>query len=382
MAIQTSSIATAGNLTRYETEYRQATEIGRTYDQFASRLRKTFEPNGTTIQVAWAAPLQARPTTAVGNETSDFDPQTFRDVSTTITLAYLNDGLKAHDLVRLKSSLDPMAQAARLVGANAVETIDALARRKATEGSLVIYGDASVSSRVTLDLGTAGHHFNFDRFAEVKAMQGSWANERNWFVVIDDFQYQDLITAGGGSPAGVNLAVLNSMGYTERGDKQLFNYELTKLAGVRILVSPFAKAFYGAGADNASAVATTLSAAANAGARTISVASATNVSTSKWLTIGTVQTSTESDTTILTEIVRVGSVSGTDVTIIGKGPGGGLRYDHASGEAVENGDTVHAAVFGHPESMAVEYSDYGRYGKLVPPFQDGNAKQWTTICLN
>jgi hypothetical protein len=123
------------------------------------------------------------------------------------------------------------------------------------------------------------------------------------------------------------------------------------------------------------------------------VASATNISTSKWLTLGTPQTAGETDANITNEIVRVVGIGAaiqvngvtvtgattTSVLIVGSGPGGGLMYDHAVGAAVENDDTVHAAIFGTPQSLAVEFAEYGRYGKLVPNFTDGNAKQWTTI---
>jgi hypothetical protein len=376
--IQQSTVgATAGNLTRYETEYRDTVMAERTYDQLASKNNATFEPRGSTIQVAWAAKLTPRPTVAQGVEYADYEPQYFRDVTRTMSLVWIADGMKAHELVRLKSSLNPMAEGTKLVGQLAMETIDSLARQVATQGNLVIYGDGGHTTRVTLDQGTPGDRFNLDRFTEVKSMLGAWGRGGGLMAIVTDFQYADLL--------GTNSTILTTrQGYTEEGADMLYNYQLSRLAGVNIVVSPFAKRFYSAGAANASAVATTiatgLTATANqAGGTTIEVAASTNISTSKWLTLGTIQTSTESDTTIRTEIVRVSSISSTTVTIVGSGPGGGLMYDHAVGEAVENDDTVHCAIFGTPQSLAVEFQEYGRYGKLVPNFTDGNAKQWTTI---
>jgi hypothetical protein len=392
MPIQQSTTgATAGNLTRYGTQYQDTVAESRTYDQLASKVPATFEPRGPTVSYSWATKLTPRPTAAQGVEYADFDPQTFRDVSRTMNLIWVADGVKAHELVRLKSSLDPMGQITGLVSQLASETIDGYARQVATQGSLVIYGDMGHSSRITLDLGTPGDRFNLDRFTEVKSMLGAWGRGGGLMAIITDFQYADLIST--------NSTILTTrQGYTEEGTDMLYNYQLAKLAGVNVVVSPFAKRFYGAGADNSSAVATTLAAsvttptANTAGSQIIEVASATNISGSKWLTIGTVQTSTESDATIVTEIVRVAGIgtgilvngaavtgaTATSVLIVGSGPAGGLMYDHSVGAAVENGDTVHCAVFGTPKSLAVEFQEYGRYGKLVPKFEDGNAKQWTT----
>lgn len=347
----------------------------RTYDQYAARIKDTFEPRGGTVQIAWAAPLVPRPTTALGSETTDFEPQTFRDVSTTMTLVYIADGLKNHDLARLKSSLS--MEYPDIVGQLMGETIDALARRAATEGSVVIYGDGSVSARSSLDLGTPGHRLTADNFAFANALLGHWAHgEDSLFCTVDDFAYMDLLFSSG------NKLIERSI-YTESAGGVIYNFEAAKLAGIRIVRSPWAKAYYGAGAANASVVNTTLatSAAANkAGARTVEVTANTNVVAGQWLTLGTIQTSTESDDTIITEPVLVAATpAGTTVAVIGMGPGGGLRYDHPVGATVKNPDTVHCALFGSKESLIVEYSnDFGRYGKSVEPFQDGNAKQWTT----
>lgn len=374
MAIQTSSIATVGNLTRYENKYRMTSMRQRTYDQLATRIGSTFEPNGTTVQIAWATPLVPRPTTAQGSETIDFEPQTFRDVSTTMTLVYIADGLKAHDLAKLKSSLN--LDYPQIVGQLSGETIDSLARRAATEGSVVIYGDGSVSARSSLDLGTAAHRLTADNFAFVNSMIGHWAHgDDSLFVIVDDFQYSDLLFTS-------NNKLIERAQYTESAGGVIYNFEAAKLAGMRIIRSPWAKAFYGAGAANASAVSTTIatSTTANkAGARTIEVAANTNIVAGMWLTVGTVQSSTESDATIITEPVYVAATpGGTTVTVVGRGPGGGLLYDHAVGATVKNNDTVHCAVFGSKESLIVEYGEYGRYGKSIAPFRDGNAQQWET----
>lgn len=378
MAIQNSGIATAGNLTRYETQYKLGAMAERTYDQMATPFGKTFEPKGQTLTRAWLQKVTPRPTTAIGNEQADFEPQTIRDSSGTITMQYYNDGLKAHDLTFIKSSLFTPEMLSKSVGTLAMETIDALARRAATEGSLVYRGGSTeVTARTSLDVGTAGHRFGLDNFNITRAIMGSWIKDGNLFVIVDNFQYADLMVTASSS-------VTTHMLYTEKGVEKLYNYELGELLGIRIIVSPHAKAFYAAGAANAAPVSTTIatSTTANkAGAKTIVVAANTNIAAGMWLTVGTAQTSTESDDTTITEAVKVSSVSATTITIVGGGAGGGLKYDHAVGAAVSNADTAHCAVFGTSQSLDVAFEEFGRYGQLVAPFQDGNAKQWTTAAF-
>lgn len=344
-------------------------------DQFAMPVGKTFEPKGATVQRAWLQKAQPRPTSAVGNENADFEPQTLRDASASMTLQYLADGLKAHDLAFLKSSLLTPEAISAAVGQLAMETIDALARRAATEGNLVAYGGSTqVSARSTLDLGTAGHRMLIDNFTIARAVLGAWLKDSGLFVVMDDFQYADLMITSGS-------VVTSALTYTEKGLESLYNYEMGELLGIRIIVSPHAKAFYGAGAANASAVSTTVAASTTAnvaGAKTIEVAANTNIVAGMWLTVGTVQTAGENDDTLITEVVRVAATpSGTTVTIVGSGAGGGLKYTHSVGATVKNPDTVHCAIFGTKQSLDVAFDKFGRYGELVPPFADGNAKQWT-----
>src|SRR5512146_1434324 len=97
MAIQTSTTASNAIITRYEKRYRDIIKTQRLYDQLAGAVKETFEPAGSTVTVQWTGKLQPRPTTAIGSETADFDPQTFTDFTTTVTQEYYNDGAKLHE---------------------------------------------------------------------------------------------------------------------------------------------------------------------------------------------------------------------------------------------------------------------------------------------
>lgn len=373
MAIQQSSATTI--LTQYEKKYRDGADFMRLYDQFAGVLRPTFEPRGQTVTVLMGTDLVARPTTAIASQTADFDPQTWGDVSTTVTADYYADGVKLHEKAQLINYSDVLAETSKKVGMLAQETIDALARRQATQGNLVFRG--TNTTRAALDQGTAGDKMRQALFVKVNAINQHW--NTNKFVdgttmcVMSPFQFADLITESGSN-------ILLSQGYTERGGSILLNYELAKLYGIRIVVAPHAKVCWGAGADNASNVDTTLSAAATAGATSVTVASATNIAAGMWCHIGSEQTGNESDATYITEPVYVTGIVSTTVSFIGSGPLGGLRFAHASGVSFRNADSAHIAVFGGPNSLAKIYDGgIGEYGELVPPFETGNAKQWTTI---
>jgi len=381
MPIQTSTAgATSGNLVQNEKRYRDGVRAVRLYDQLASTMQEMFEPKGSTATAFWFSPLLPRPDTAIGNENADFDPQTFRDIAQSMTKAYYADGLKLHDLVRLKNSLNPDQVAAQLVGQLAMNTIDALARRKATEGALVQYGDGTVTGRSSLVKSTAAHHLSLANFIRVRSIMGSVDNgDEKFFAILDPWQYEDLLqtTAGG---------MLQYGGTGKGADEAIYNYEVGKLAGVRIIVAPQAKAFYGTG-GTAATVSTSIAASQGAngsnlaGARTIEIASG-SPTVGMWLTVGSPQTGAESDAYIKTEVVFVTGVSGTTISVTGKGAAGGLLYDHAVGEPITNKETVHCAVFGHSQSLAVSFEEYGRFGKLITPFQDGNAKQWTTYSFS
>jgi len=147
----------------------------------------------------------------------------------------------------------------------------------------------------------------------------------------------------------------------------------------RILASGYAKTFYGAGAANSTDVDTTLSSAASRLDKTIVVASADNIAAGQWLNIITAK---ESSSTFYpeNERVKVASVSGTTISIVGEGENGGLRNAHASGAIVNHDDSVHVILFGGPQSLVKVYAPViGEYGTMVGPKKQGLAEQWDSL---
>ncbi len=282
---------------------------------------------------------------------------------------------KAYDL----SSFNTREKFVKAVGQLAGETIDALARRAATEGGLVFWGDATTlthSTRVTLVPTTSTDKITAGALQLAQAFIGGWQGNLLegglGMCIMSPFQYNDLMNLSGSS-------VLLRQGYTESGAKQLFNYEMGTLAGFKLIVSPYSKVFYGAG--TAKNYSDTLSAAIAAGVKTCEVTTnTTNLAAGEWATIGTVQTAAETDATIVTEVVYVTSVTGTTINFIGSGPNGGTKYPHAVLAPVVDSYSVHCATIGGPNSLAKAYvPHYKEDGQLVPPFRTGNAEQWENI---
>lgn len=159
----------------------------------------------------------------------------------------------------------------------------------------------------------------------------------------------------------------------------VLNNEVGRLHQFRILASGYAKILFGAGADNSSAVATTLSSAVARLAKTLVVGTTANMAVGGWLNIWDTE---ETASTFYpdNERVKIASASGTTVVIVGEGENGGLRFAHAAGKVVGNADSVHPIVFAGPSSLAKVYAPViGEFGELVGPKLQGLAEQWTSF---
>jgi hypothetical protein len=117
--------------------------------------------------------------------------------------------------------------------------------------------------------------------------------------------------------------------------------------------------------------ATTLSAAANAGATTVTVADATGIVAGNYITIGTVETESVSPGANLEQVMVTG-VNSTTLTVqgVGNGTNLGLRYAHASAEAVvEAYNVAGIPVLGKNSLLGAHSASTGRFG--VPKYKEG-----------
>ncbi len=327
MAIQTTSIQSNAVGTRYSLRYIRGAKQYRYYDQFFANIMRDTQFNiesrrgmGTTYTFQFASRLT--PGSTAISETVDIVPQIIRDATSTISTTSLGEAVKWSQLLTLESFMDEWAQRYEVLGINAMESIENQAINAALAGDLF----SRATARASLDAGTTGHNF-------VEAS----------------------IWKAGAEMAGIK-AQITTLATSQSG----------------------AKVFYGAGADNASAVATTLNdTSALALDKTVVVSSSSNVSAGRHLNIGTEETGT----TFYPTNETVKWISGTTtVTFIGAGANGGFRYDHANGEAVNNNDNVYPVLYGTPASGVKVYAnDVGEFGQTVGPKVDGIADQWQSL---
>lgn len=307
------------------------------------------------------------------SETVDITPQTLRDTTASITPTSRGDAIQDSELLLLQNYTSYGAARFEKLGQNMIATLEALIIDSAMAGSLFQRAEA----RANLDAGDATSYLidtEFFRAANLlkemgcPQVQDDGINVPAGFIAImHPDAYYDLLSAGKID----DIAIYQNQ-------KIWLNGALGALNGFQIIASPFAKVFGGAGEDNGTPLgADTLSAAAEALAKSISITTGTAAASGRYLTIGTEETGT----TFFPMNERVTHVSGTTTSVIvAGGPNGGLKYDHASGANVQNNDSVYPVLFGGPKSLAKVYApEVGEFGEIVGPERDGILKQFISL---
>jgi len=368
--ILTTSVLSNAVGARYVIPYIKGARGERLYDQFFMPVgvmglegRKGL---GTTYTFNFVSGMT--PGTTAISEIADIVPQILRDATSTISTTSRAEALKWSQLLDLQAYTDVIAARAEVLGKNMMETVEGQAYRAALAGTFI---EIPGGARASLDAGTAGHLFTeaalykaAAKLADMRCPPFVDGSGSGWVALYHTDAGYDLIHSGN----LVNVAI-----YQDKG--LIFNGEVGRIGKFRCIESPYAKVFYGAGADNASAAATTLNdAAANALDTTFVVASATNSEDGRHLAVGTEETGT----TYYDTNESVTWASGTTtVGFIGSGENGGFRFDHANGEAVNNNDNVYPVVYGSPSSGVKAFADsVGQFGTMVGPRPDGLADQW------
>jgi hypothetical protein len=262
------------------------------------------------------------------------------------------------------------------LGKNQVITVEQLAIDVALAGAWVERANAT---RGNLDAGTAGHRASDAVFRKMHGQMLAMSvpgflddsgEASTWSAIMTPFPFHDICESGNVDAIGL---------YQDRGIH--LNWELGQLGSFRLVVSPFAKTFFGAGAANASGDASiTLDGAVERFDTTVVTASdkAAESAFGLFLNIGTEETGT--DFFADNEQVKLSSASGTTLTIIGSGENEGLQFDHATGVAINNNDSVYTIVFGGPASLVkVFVPSVGEFGEVVGPEASGILKQFTSV---
>lgn len=371
MAIQNTSNLSDSIRAQYLSNYVEGALGYRLYDQIAAPVGSNMSElkRGSSIRVPFISKLD--PSTQTLSENADVIPATLVDTYADVTPTTRANAIQWSQLLETQVYTNYTAKAYQALGENMAESIDLLAQAEALGGDLVI----RAAARASLDAGTANNRLSKSVFVKaaswLKALKvpsfltprgGKWVAIFHPWALVDLLADTELVAVGEYQMSGLIL-----------------NGELGELLDFKIVCDPRAKVFWGAGADNATSVATTLAAAASRLDKTITVASGSNIAAGQCFKIGTEETA---DTHYATnEMVYVASISSTTVTIIGEGENGGLRYSHDSGAAVRNADSAVPIVFGGSESLAKVYDTElgGEYGEVVGPKKDGILDQWTTL---
>ena len=378
MAVQTTSNLTSSIRTQYLNKYIEAAMFQRTYDIYAKPIDKNLGlvmkaiMQGSSVQVDFASDMT--PEVTAISQVADINPQTLRDATASITPTSRGGALQWSENLDIQVYTDYGAHRHAAIGKNAAESIDLLAQAAALQGNNV----KRPAARASLDAGTAAHNLTLANFVEASTIMqvhkspmfiDNKGGTKNYFCVLHPEVYYDILTSGTVESVGI---------YQDKA--MILNQELGRIAGFKLIVSPWAKVFGAAGADHASNVDTTLSSAANALATQIVVASATNITAGDYLTIGTEETGNTFQPRNERVTVSDAYVSGTTIDIIGEGANGGLRFPHDSAVAVRNADSVFPVLFGGPESIAKLYvPEIGEFGKIVGPKVDGLLDQFQSL---
>lgn len=357
---------------RYLDKYRQGVLNRKLYELLCDPISmdKEILQNSSSAVIPYLSDMGI--TAQVISETVDIPPQNLRDATSDITPTSRGDGIQDSEKLLLENYTDYGAARFEKLGQNSVATLEALIIDSAMSGSLLMRAEA----RATMDAGDSGSRMTDTDFFEaanlLKEMgcpmiQEDGINVTNGYMAImHPDAYFDLLSNG----------LIDDI--ATRQDKSIWlNGVLGTLNGFQILSSPFAKVFHGAGEDNTSVGQYTLSAAAEALDKTLTIGTATNVAKGRYLSVGTEETGS----TYYPNNERVKHVSGTTTSIIvGRGSNGGVLYDHANGTGVSNNDSVYPVLFGGPKSIAKIYApDVGEFGEVVGPNKTGNADQFVSL---
>ena len=376
MAIQGTALGLTNAIgTRYALKYQEGAAMRRLYDQLAMPVGapqfdlESRRGMGSSYTFQFVSDMT--PGSSAISESVDISAQLLRDATATITPTSRGEALKWSELLDLQAFTDLIAKRSQILGENAMETIEVVARQAALQGDLV----SRYVARASLDGATAAHRWSSDVLwqaaTQIQAMRCPplMVNGRaQWLAIAHPDSFIDLLLDGD----------INSVALYQ--DKEIImNGELGELAGFKLIISPFAKIFGGAGVDGSTNMDTTLAADVNALAVTATVASSTGSAVGKYYTIGTEETANThySDNEV---VLRTTASASTTITFAGSAANGGLRFDHASGTAVRNADNVYPVVYGSPFSLVKVFAEEtGEFGEFVGPKFDGLANQFQSI---
>jgi N4-gp56 family major capsid protein len=382
MAVMHAGVATNSVQALYQSAYVMAARRNYVYSQ----APLAFTPPQGVIGMgnrgsAVSLPVYNRfiPSITALSCTADVTPVTFNDGLVTVTPDIYGQAVQVFQKLSLEAFTDIERAAAENVAEAAADVRDRLARIQACSGAVVSFG-GDATTRATVGTGSSAYELSFadwlDAVAFLKGPRNPMLPDPAGVAAIISHQtYADQLEDG---------VIIMAGEYSAGAYPFLFNYELgTHIAGVRVIVSDFAKVFHGAGASGAMKNTVVDAGAIEAGSTIVPLAATVaSGAIGDYIAIGTVEATGVADPIVAETVLIVGATNSTSLGVVGGGPLGGMIFAHSSGEAITHAAQVHAAVFMTAEALPMVYTNddgLGPDGAIIPPENTGLLKQFNTM---
>ena len=359
MTVETTSTLSNVTRSRYTEDFEERVMRNVVYDMLATpwatskaKLQRLTDANFVFLS-------EMEPATSALSQVADVTPEVLEDATASVTPTSRYGAIQASLQLMLTNYPGYGSERVKIVANNAAEGIDLLAQAAALQGGVV----SRPAARAALDAGTAGNRLDEAEIAKAEMLLSAMKTPRfgnikdgnggAWSAIMADESYYDLISSSN---------VIEVSQY-QKGSI-ILNRELGSIGRFKIIVPDWPKVFGAAGADNGTAIDTTLDGATLKLAKTLEVASGTSIAVGMRITIGTEETANTFYPT--NERVFVTSVSGTTIGVAGSASNGGMRVAHASGAAFRNADSVYPVAYGGPNSLVKMFApDVGEFGDII-----------------
>lgn len=345
----------------YDGEYHMQGQSKLYFDQFCDLRMQMNGQRGNTYNFPILESLQ--PSTAALSEYDDVTAQRMRANEVTVTLQEFGGAVDVTKFLVATSYVDVYEQAAYANGYSMAESIDMIVRRVVGQGSRVFFPN-SRTARTSLEAQTAADRMSAAHMEYMSMLSRTLKmplfEDNTTCVVMHPFVHHDLLQ---------DTAIRNMSIYSPEREV-LFNGEIAYWGGIRIIVAPSAKVFYGGGAARATSVNTTLNGAVAVGDTTIVLTAGTNVSVGDFLAIldATEPGNTWTDTNESFYVTDATTTTSPVGFAVDPGPGdsGGLRYAHSTLRVVRDHSCVYPLTLLGPNSVTKIASSFtGPYGETI-----------------
>lgn len=358
MAITKSTNLTNSAVTNYKKEAMSFAWGEEIWGQFVDWDEPIPDDGGNAASFDYLAFGELDPAITALTEDADVTPQSLADYNVTVTPAEYGNAVGRTQKLAFVSRVKTQERFAEIVGKNRTRSIDRLIRNGIMAGSLVRYAGAA-TSRATLDatadLPTYDWLIGLVATAQDLGME-PLDSSGNYAAVVHPMVAREIM----------KLTEWKSPRYYMGSDigGDLYKGEVGLLGNVRFISNRWGKVFLSGG--TAPQAATTLSSAIAAGATTVPVAEQSGLVAGDFITIGTLESGT-AEQVMVTAAAGASGAGNLTVQGVGQGPAGfGVRFAHASGEAVTEAANVGAIpLIGKNSIKGVYGARTGKYGEYI-----------------